>query len=307
MNLQRKILLAVFLSVCCGNSLDSFGQSSLNDLEAKERINAKLREEDAQRKKAAEMSLQRSDEKRSARDANATALYFNSEQELPAAEKKVLTAEAAELQKYEEFLRQPNTGLFKLLNYQEAKAGLADAKSKFAYPHLRGGGAFYSFAKRNHNADEWAQLRLLNGILQGAYTEMKRTTVVNSGGAPQSFVYASGYSLSVLAAIGDVALEEVSLQTPVLQMLAQLQPPIQYQDFVQQVKLYEAGISSGQQRVQSLLPAQVNTTYVMRTLNFKRADMMVAFRIVHQDNNGNLHILWKQIQSLPLAELKGKK
>ena len=307
MNLQRTILLALFLSVCCGCRLDSFGQSNLNDLEAKERLNAKLREEDAQRKKAAEMSLQRSDEKRFARDENNAALYFNSEQELPAAEKKVLTVEAVELQKYEEFLRQPNTGLFKLLNYQEAKAGLADAKSQFAYPHLRGGGAFYSFSKRNHNADEWAQIRLLKGVLQGAYTEMKRTTVVNSGGAPQSFVYVSGNSLSVLALIGDVALESVSLQTPALQALATIQPPVQYQDFLQQVKVYGAGVNTGTMRIQSLLPAQVNATYVMRTMSFKRADMMIAFRIVQQDSHGNLHILWKQLQSLPLAELKGKK
>ncbi|HEX4947785.1 MAG TPA: hypothetical protein VFZ34_14030 [Blastocatellia bacterium] len=238
MQLHPQILLAFLWCIGCGGSWAGMAQapSNLDQLQAKERLNAKLREEEEQRKKAAEMSLQRGNEGKFAKDTNTANFYFHSESELPAAEKKLLAAAASEEQKYATFLHQPNTGLFKLLNYQDAKVGLADAKSQLAYPHLRGGGAFYSFAKRNHNADEWAQLRLMNGVLQPAYIEMKRTTVVNSGGAPQSFVYVSGYSMAVFAVLGDVALDDVSWQLPALQSLAMIQLPTQYQDFLQQVK-----------------------------------------------------------------------
>ena len=297
------LFLLLISGGCC---LGVFGQttSSLDQLQAKERLNAKLREEDEQRKKAAEMGLQRSKEAENA--ATTSNVYFRSENELPGSEKKLLATEATELQKYDPFLRQPETGLFKLLNYQETKAALTDAKSQFAYPHIRGGGTYYSFAKRNHNADEWAQIHLRDGVLQAAYTEMKRTTVASSGGVPQSFVYISGYSLAVFTALGDVTLAEITMQQPAIQVLAGLQPPTRYQGFVEQGKQYSVGVNRGQNRYQTALPARPDTTYAMRSLNYKKADVIVAFRIVRQDRDGSLHILWKQLKSVPLAELKGK-
>ena len=301
-----KSQLLFFLLIAGGCCLDVFGQatSNLDQLQAKERLNAQLREEDEQRKKAAELGLQRSKEGENA--ATTSNVYFSSENELPSREKKLLAADAAESQKYDSFLRQPQTGLFKLLNYQETKAALTDAKSQFAYPHIRGGGTYYSFAKRNHNADEWAQLHLRDGVLQAAYTEMKRTTVASSGGVPQSFVYISGYSLTVFTTLGNVALEEVTMQQPALQVLAGMQPPTRYQDFVEQMKQYSVGLHVGQNRYQAALPARPDTTYAMRSLNYKKADVIVAFRIVHQDRDGSLHILWKQLKSHSSAELKGK-
>lgn len=298
--------LFTLLLISVGCCLDVFGQttSNLDQLQAKERLNAQLREEDEQRKKAVEMGLQRG--KESEKVATTANLYFSSENELPSSEKKLLAADGAELQKYDPFLRQPQTGLFKLLNYQETKAALTDAKSQFAYPRIRGGGAYYSFAKRNHNADEWAQIHLRDGVLQAAYTEMKRTTVASSGGVSQSFVYISGYSLAVFTTLGNVALEEVTLQQPALQALAGMQPPTRYQDFVEQIKQYSVGVNIGQNRYQSALPARPDTTYAMRSLNYKKADVIVAFRIVHQDRDGSLHILWKQLKSHSPAELKGK-
>ncbi len=298
--------LPFLLSFCCGCGLSIFGQttSNLDQLRAKEMLNAQLREEDEQRKKATEQGLQRGEE---AGNINTVAnRYFSSESELPAAEKKLLTTDAAELQKHQALLRQPDTGLFKLLNYQEAKAALSDAKSQFFYPHIRGGGTYYSFAKRNHSANEWAQLHLQDGILQGAYTEMKRTTVANSGGVIQSFVYTSGYSLAVFAALENVRLEEVSLQHPALQALTELQPATQYQDFISQIKQYNTGVQIGQQRYESSIRARFETTFVMRSINYKKADVIIAFRIVQQDADGSLHILWKQLKRFPPAELKGK-
>lgn len=301
--------LLIVLSICCSWSLLASAQqpSNLDQLQAKERLNAKLREEEEQRKKAVEMKMQRGTEDRVGAKRDAARTYFASENELPPAEKKLLTNDPDEEQKYQDLLRQPQTGLFKLLNYQETKAGLADAKSQFAYPHLRGGGAFYSFAKRNHLADEWAQICLQNGILQAAYTEMKRTTVVQSGGAPQNFAYTSGYGLALFTSLGDVALAEVSPQLPAIQMLAEWPLPTHYQEFFTQVKQSKAGLQIGPHWYHATIPSQVNETYVVRSVNYKKADVVIVFRIVRQDADGNLHILWKQLKSLPPVELKGKK
>ncbi len=270
--------------------------------EARQKIEAKIKEDDTLNRKRVE-SMTNNSAKPS---APATVPLFKAENELPNHEKKLLAVSAQELQKHEAFLRQPDTGLFKLLTIDETRLAINDVKTQQAFPHLVGLGAFFSFAKQTHNADEWAQMRWKDGAFHPAYTEMKRTTVASSGGMAQSFAYTSGYGLAVFTVLGNVAVEEVGGQHPAVQILAELQPATQYQDFINQVKQFGAGFNSGAQRYQSSIPARADTTYVMRAINYKKADVIVAFRVVQPDADGNLLILWKQLKTFPPAELKGK-
>lgn len=231
---------------------------------------------------------------------------FKTENELPGQQKKLLAVAPEERQKHEAFLRQPDTGLFKLLTIDETRLAINDVKAQNSVPQLIGLGAFFSFTKQTHNADEWAQIRLKNGVFLPAYLEMKRNTLASSGGMAQSFVYTSGYSLALFTMLGNMALDDLALPHPALQFLVAWQPPTQYQDFISQAKQLQTGVNLGQQRFQSSIPARPETTYAMRAINYKKADVIVAFRIVQQDADGSLHILWKQLQSVPPIELKGK-
>ncbi len=294
------LLLSVYVQAQQNARLEALRASE----EARQRIEAKIKEDDDLNRKRAE-SMANNAAKKSTSPVPTLPLV-KSENELPSHEKKLLAVTPQQFQKHEVFLRQPGTGLFKLLAIDETRLAINDVKAQQAFPHLVGLGAFYSFAKQTHNADEWAQLRYKDGLFHPAYSEMKRTTVANSGGVIQNFVYTSGYSLAVFTALENVRLEEVNLQHPALQALTELQPATQYQDFINQLKQYSTGVKIGQQRYASAVRARAETTFVMRSINYKKADVIVAFRIVQQDGDGSLHILWKQLQSFPPAELKGK-
>lgn len=279
---------------------------TLDQLKEKEMLNAKLREEDERNRKQVEKSLETGGKDARANAANRNTKLFNTEKDLPFGEKKLLATSLPNAEKYEAFLRQPETGLCKILNLKETKVGVNDVRSQSAYPQLIGGGTFYSFAKRLHNADEWAQIHLRNGHFQPPYKEMKRTTIVNSGESQQSFVYTSGYDLVLFTELGKISLDEINLQHPALKFLSSFQPPAQYQEFMAQLKLNEAGILAGNINYKNTVPARLNSTYLMRSINYKRADEIIAFQVIHEDSEGNLHLLWKQIAHYPPPDLKGK-
>jgi hypothetical protein len=295
------LLLVFSVSVGAQNArLEALRESE----EARKKIEDKIKEDDALNRKRVESMTNNS--ANSSASAVPKVPLFNAENELPSHEKKLLTVSAEELQKHQAFLRQPDTGLFKLLTIDELRLAIHDVKAQQAFPHLVGLGAFFSFAKRTHNADEWAQIRWKDGAFHPAYTEMKRTTVVSSGGMAQSFAYTSGYGFAVFTALGNVALEEVTLQQSAVQALTALMPATQYQDFIHQVQQARAGFQIASHRYQSSIPARADTTYVMRAINYKKADVIVVFRVVQQDADGSLHILWRQLKTFSPAELKGK-
>jgi hypothetical protein len=278
---------------------------NLDQLREKEMINAKLREEDERARKQVEKSLETAGKDTRPNPLGTGTKLYLSEKSLPATEKKLLAADLELVQKFAAFLRQPETGLVKILNFNDTKALINNIKAS-SYPPIPGGGTYYSFVKRHNIADEWAQIRLRNGFLQPAYMEMQRTTVTSSGGIPHSFTFTSGYGWALLTELGEISLERVNAQHPAIQFLAQLQAPTQYEEFHQHLKRYEAGISADNSLYKTSLPAKLNTTYAMRSLNYKRADEIIVFQVIHADSEGHLHLLWKQIARFSPPELKGK-
>lgn len=272
------------------------------DEEARAKLNAKLKEDDEKMRKQAEAVM--NSPVNSRREPRPT--LYESESQLPANEKKILAPDNQELTKYETFLHQPGTGLCKLFAINEARLAMTDVKFGRSYPHLVGNGAFYSFTKHTHNADEWAQIRLKDGVFYPAYTEMKRTTTAASGGMTQSFSYTSGFSFAVFTALRTVAMEEINSDHAAVRILTELAIPTTYQTFTEQIKTYSTGLNVGAHRLQSSISANPELIYLMRSINYKKADVIIVFRIVQQDRDGNLHILWKQLKSFPSAELKGK-
>ncbi len=200
------------------------------------------------------------------------------------------------LAKYAEFIRQPNTGLTRLIN----DAGCSDntkivvATDECLKYTMPGAGSSYSFRVNNYRLPRLADV---------TYTE-------------NSF-QASGVLLQgIFVNIGDVPLEKVSLKTGGLNFLVNFQPDAEYakakainQDFLEGIKkdgfLYRRG-----------LYAVENTTFALRSVAYggkyfravkgltynefafdKRDDVIVVFRIVDKNNVGDVTILWKILAS----------
>jgi hypothetical protein len=51
------------------------------------------------------------------------------------------------------------------------------------------------------------------------------------------------------------------------------------------------------------LPLKVNSTYLVRSINFHSSDVLVAFRVVRIDNDNSATIIWKLLKKYPTPYL----
>jgi len=209
------------------------------------------------------------------------------------------------LQEFDGFLSDDKTGLFKLL----ADVGCAEntnvvvAKEKCLDFTMPGAGNSYSFRTNNYRIRRLADLTFSGKSLHV-------TGILMHG---------------IMVNIGDVPLENVTLQTGGLKFLNEFQPTVDVEKarFIngQLVK----GISKDGFLYGRSLAAVENTTYVLRSIAYdgkvmrsvrgipyneldfdKRKDITVAFRIVSRDGDGSLTILWKELSKKDAPKLKKK-
>ena len=278
----------------------------MEDLVAKEELQRKIREEEQKGKNAVK-------EKMEAANTNLRAgikvrpILYNNENELPTQEKLLITVEEPQREKYSSFLKQPGTGIVKILSFRENKLAVNDIRTQSAFPNIPGSGTYYSFAKRNHIADEWAQIRLYDGVFLPAYSEMKRTTVASSGGAAQTFTYTSGNEFAVFAEIGNTPLENVNLEHPALKFLFEFVPPKDSIELASQRKILRTGIVKDNLRFQVGALSKADTTYAVRSIIYKKTDAVYVFRVINQSADGSVLLLWQQVKTFSPIELRNSK
>ena len=111
--------------------------------------------------------------------------------ELSALEERFLSPSEEDRALYGEFLKQPKTGLIRLLP-RETYDSNSRTGSKPAMT-TRGGGSYYSFTQRTHEYGFGTDIGLERGELKVGF---------------------AGADYGMLTSIGDVPLENVSLETP---------------------------------------------------------------------------------------------
>lgn len=218
-------------------------------------------------------------------------------------ELKTIEPDRRFLNKYSDFLRQPNTGLTKLI----ADRGCADNTKivivseeclKYTMP---GAGSSFSFRKQTYSIARLADI---------TYTD-------NSFQATGVFLH------GIFVNIGDVPLERITLQTEGLKYLAEFQPESDYEKNKEIDLQLAEGIESDGFLYRRGLYIVLNTTFVLRSIAYdgkymrairgvtydefdfdKRKDVIVAFRIVEKDEQGNVTILWKKIQESDSPKIK---
>ena len=218
-------------------------------------------------------------------------------------ELKSLAPNAEDVRKYAEFLKQSNTGITRLA----ADFGCAEnTKIVVATPDclrytMPGAGSSFSFRINNYRIRRLADLTFTNNGFQ--------TTGVMLHG--------------ILVNLGDVSLEQISLNTKGAKFLTDFVPTTEYEKALEIEQQLIAGIENDGFSYGSGLNAQENATYILRSiayrgtflravqsvayneLNFdKRKDILVAFRVIRQDADGSITILWKQLESKKSPKLK---
>lgn len=92
-------------------------------------------------------------------------VLFKSESKLNAKERMLLATYPEDQKKYTECLRQPGTGLFRLLPHESGIVVTVETlKITDLLLPIRGRGAYYSYSKLRHELDDWSEIGLQNGM-----------------------------------------------------------------------------------------------------------------------------------------------
>lgn len=193
-------------------------------------------------------------------------------EQLKLKERQFLSPSAEDRAAFAAFLSQPETGLIRLLPGEKYQKKLT----------TNGGGAYYSFARLTHEYGAGSDIELQQNELHVGFV---------------------GADFGYLVMLGDVPLETVTLATDGAAFLNEFAPPSREPEARMQQRLANEGIKHGKFTYQNRLPARAGQTYVVRSVNYDRADTLVAFRVIRQDSDGSLILLWKLLEKYPTPPL----
>jgi hypothetical protein len=176
---------------------------------------------------------------------------------------------------FAEFLRQRDTGLTRLLPREEY-----DLKNKLT---IRGGGAYYSFTKLTHEYGYGSDISLEMGNLLVGF---------------------AGADYGMLANLGDTQLDNVTLDTPSVQVLALSVPPTSLSKARIEQRRSSEGVLVENVLYKGSLPSVVNSTYILRSVNYGSSDVLVVFQVVRKDADGSLILAWKMLKKYEVPQLK---
>jgi hypothetical protein len=187
-------------------------------------------------------------------------------------EKVFLAPSAEDLAAFAGILRQPDTGMARLLPRE-----MYDGKLL-----IRGGGAYYSFARLTNEYGFGSDIELAQGELSVGF---------------------AGADFGFLTSLGDVAFDSVTAEQPGVSLLAEFKTPLVEADAREQYRRAGTGFEADGFTYRSFLPASLNTTYALRSVDYGVSDLLVAFRVTRQDADGSLTLVWTILKRFPVPQL----
>lgn len=139
----------------------------------------------------------------------------------------------------------------------------------------QGGGAFYSFTSSSNDYQKGAQIEFQQNRLS-----------VGFGGADYGFLFD----------LGSIPLNYVNREIPIVAFLVSYRPPKNISEVrKEQRKAFNYETDAG--TLNDRVPAVVGHTYILRSINFDRADILVALKIIREDTDGSLICFWQKIET----------
>jgi hypothetical protein len=221
-------------------------------------------------------------------------------------ETRILAVDESHLSKYSHFLKQPDTGIIKLSGDSSCitDGELVVATEQCVGLKMPGAGTSYSFRFDSYRLPRLADLVLFKGMF-------------GADGVLQQFA---------LVQLGEVDVEQVSLDTAGMKYLIELEPLRDRDSFPSFDKEITKGIESGGFMYRKGHPVVYGSTYALRSIAFRgkyprsvggvefdeteydrRRDVIVAFKVIGLDSAGNTTIVWKRLRDLESPKLELKK
>ncbi len=205
--------------------------------------------------------------------------------ELQELEDQFLAPSEEDFASYAEFLRQPNTGLIRLLPREVYDDFTVRPGAKKSLT-VRGGGAYYSFTKKTHEYGYGSDIELAQNYLSVGF---------------------AGLDYGMLLKLDDLPLDKLTSEDPILSSLASYKIPTDEREVRSEQQRFGEGVMVNGALYKSRLPLELNTTYALRSINYSETDALVAMRTVRKDTDGSVIIAWKLLQEFPKPELTRRK
>lgn len=200
--------------------------------------------------------------------------------ELVALEKTYLAPAEEDQVQYAAFIHAPDSGLVRLLPREKFDTEAYTDRDRAIV--TRGGGAYYSFTKLSH--------------------EYGYATDIELGGN-QFTVGFAGLDYGFLTNLGDLPLENVGIGTPAFVLFANYKPPREEPLVRAEQMRFAQGSELDGVQAKRTLPVKLNSTYLMRSMTFREADVLVAFKVVRIDSDGSVTLLWKLLKKYKVPNI----
>lgn len=193
--------------------------------------------------------------------------------QLQTKEQEFLSPSAEDRAAFAEFLKQSDTGLIRLLPRDKYNKSLL----------ISGGGAYYYFTGLTHAYGFGSDISL---------------------GQNQFKVGFAGADFGLISRLGEIGIDQITLDHPGVQLLAEYIPPSKLPEAREQQQRVGKGFSSGAYFYRNNVPAEADTTYILRSVSYDRSDVLVAFRTIRKDVDGSFIIRWKILKRFPAPQLE---
>lgn len=193
--------------------------------------------------------------------------------ELALLEQKLLDISDADREASAAFLGGSDTGIIRLLPREKYDQKIMT---------MTGGGAYYSFVRSTHEYGHGSDISLEQGMLSVGF---------------------AGADYGMLFNLGDVPLDEVSEHRAV-RALFNYTPPTKEVDVRRHQRDVHYGIDLSGFNFKNRASAKVSNTYLLRSISFERSDIAVAVRVVREDTDGSIVLVFKVLKKFPTPDLE---
>jgi len=187
--------------------------------------------------------------------------------ELKVLEDEFLAPAALDYKNHAAFLEGPGSGLIRLLPREEF-----DKPEKST---VRGGGAYFSFVLLTHEYGQGSDIELYNGEFSVGF---------------------AGGDYGFLGIVTDGDVKSVTLEHPAAQYLASLSIPLKLAGARMEQRRSGQGMIVDGIQYKGRAKALVGGTYVLRSINYDRWDILICFQAVRKDSDGSFILAWKMLR-----------
>jgi hypothetical protein len=198
-----------------------------------------------------------------------------------------------DLKQYADFLKQPKTGIIRLQNADNCSPSDLVVKASAVCPNnISGKATAFSFRAGTYKLPLFSDMFFKGSILMAS----------------------GAFTIGIYSNLGDQDIILLNSSSKGVKELLDFQPPERENEIERQYSILKRGVQIGDLIYRGAVGADTNKTYVMRSIAYKgtiprgekpgtinllaadeRKDVTVVFRIVRQNSDGSIVLLWKEL------------